>query len=133
MSPELKMRATQCVQRECTWPSAAFAESRLVHSHPLRAPTLSIRTRHRLATEVTVTAIEHITAAHPVIRCRVETAHHTKAQSAEDGAVGMAVRPVTRYKVEIAHHTGDQLVLAQATITVERAEQLGCRSPAWPE
>ena len=71
----------------------------MVHWHPLRAPTLSIITHPLLRATVTVTAIGHGMDAHPVTRCRVETAHPTKAQLVADGVLITAAHPVTHRRL----------------------------------
>src|SRR6516162_6446401 len=86
MSPGMKKRATQCVQREYSWPLAALAQSPLAHSYlPRRSiithgrRTTALLPHHR--TPATVTDGLGMTAR-PVGRCRAETACPT------DGALG---------------------------------------------
>src|SRR5689334_14204598 len=76
MWPELKMRATQCVQRGYSWPLAALAQSPLAHSC---LPRRSIITRGRQTT-ATIT-------------------HHRTPATVTDG-LGMTARPVGRCRVE---------------------------------
>jgi hypothetical protein len=107
--PELKHRATQCVQREYSWLLAALARSRLAHSCP---PRRSIITRGRRTTAMithhrtTATVTDGLgMTARPVGRFRAETAHPTKVRLAADGVVGMGARPVTQFRAALVHHT----------------------------
>src|SRR5689334_8616270 len=112
MWPELKMRATQCAQRGCSWPLAALAQSPLAHSC---LPRRSIITRGR---QTTATITHHRTpatvtdglgmTARPVGRCRVEAVHPTRVRLAEDGVLGTAVHPITQSKGESAKRIEDK-------------------------
>src|SRR6516162_3960114 len=111
MSPGMKKRATQCVQREYSWPLAALAQSPLAHS---RTPRRSIITRGRRTTAMithhrtTATVTDGLgMTARAAGRCRVETVRPTKVRLVEDGVPGTVARAVTQSKGDSANRIED--------------------------